>query len=166
MNDSDKPSDLVALAFEPLPLGSIRPTGWLGNQLRIQADGLTGHLDEFWPDVADSAWIGGAGAGWERGPYWLDGTVPLAFLLDDESLKEKVHRWMDYILTHERQDGWLGPPEDPSGRYRAYDPWPVFVLLKAMTQYHSATGDERVVPAMLKFLRRLDALLDEQPLFD
>ena len=45
--------------------------------------GLTGHLDEFWPDVARSQWIGGNAEGWERGPYWLDGLIPLAVLLDD-----------------------------------------------------------------------------------
>ena len=43
-----------------LPLGAIRPRGWLQRQLRIQADGLTGHLDEFWPAV-------GTGESWERG---------------------------------------------------------------------------------------------------
>ncbi len=166
MNDCAKTSGLVALAFKPLPLGSIQPTGWLRNQLRIQADGLTGHLDEFWPEIADSAWIGGSADAGECGPYWLDGVVPLAFLLDDESLKEKVHRWMDYILTHQHEDGWLGPVKHPKGPWPAYFPWPVFVALKAMTQYHSATGEKRVIPAMLKFLRRLDDLLDEQPLFE
>jgi len=37
--------------------------------LQIQRDGLSGHLDEFWPDVAASGWIGGDAEGWERGPY-------------------------------------------------------------------------------------------------
>ena len=76
--------------FEPLPLGSIRPAGWLKDQLRIQADGLSGHLDEFWPDIKNSAWFGGTAEGWERVPYWLDGLVPLAFLTDDPVLKAKV----------------------------------------------------------------------------
>ncbi len=98
--------------FEPLPLGVIKPMGWLRNQLQIQADGLSGHLDEFWPDVAQSKWIGGDAEGWERGPYWLDGVVPLAFLLDDEKLKSKIQHWMDYIIAHQHADGWLGPVKD------------------------------------------------------
>ncbi|MCC7448223.1 MAG: glycoside hydrolase family 127 protein [Anaerolineae bacterium] len=158
-----KQNKLAARAFDPLPLGSIRPAGWLRSQLRIQADGLSGHLDEFWPDVAKSGWIGGASEGWERGPYWLDGVVPLAYLLDDARLKAKVQRWMEYILTHQHEDGWLGPINDPKYGY-PYDPWPVFITLKAMTQYQEATGDPRVIPVMERFLRKLDTLLDEQPL--
>ena len=87
---------LAANAFYPLPLGSVRPTGWLRQQLQIQADGLGGHLDETWPDVGpNSGWLGGSGESWERGPYFLDGLVPLAYLLDDARLKSEsaeVHR--------------------------------------------------------------------------
>ncbi len=168
MNDLRNSPALIARAFEPLPLGSIHPTGWLLNQLRIQADGLSGHLDEFWPDIAQSGWIGGPAEGWERGPYWLDGVVPLAFLLGDEKLKGKVQRWMDYILSHQQEDGWLGPIRDTSrgNKYQAYDPWPVFVVLKAMTAYQEATGDRRVIPAMKKFFRKLNSLLEQKPLFD
>ncbi|MDQ3854867.1 MAG: glycoside hydrolase family 127 protein, partial [Chloroflexota bacterium] len=155
---------LVGRRFEPLPLGSIRPEGWLGAQLRIQAEGLSGHLDELWPDVADSGWIGGQSEGWERGPYWLDGVVPLAYLLDDARLQAKVERWCDYILTHQQEDGWLGPLRSASRQGYPHDPWPVYVALKALTQYHEATGDERVPVAIARFLRRLDTLLDEQPL--
>ncbi len=158
---------LLPLALRPLPLGAIRPTGWLLRQLQIQRDGLSGHLDEFWPDVAQSGWIGGTAEGWERGPYWLDGIVPLAWLLDDAGLKAKVGRWMDYILAHQQPDGWLGPVRDTSkgDKYRAYDPWPVFVALKALTQYQEASGDPRVIPAIDRFLRRLASLLADQALY-
>src|SRR5579862_9365376 len=39
---------LAPSAFYLLPAGSIRPRGWLEKQLRIQANGLSGHLDETW----------------------------------------------------------------------------------------------------------------------
>ena len=155
---------LVERKFVPLPLGNIRPRGWLLNQLRIQANGLSGHLDEFWADIANSGWIGGDAEGWERAPYWLDGFIPLAFLLDDAILKEKVHKWMDYILTHQNSDGWLGPVHDK--KYHEYDPWPMFIIMKALTQYYEATRDQQVPIVIEKVLRKLDSLLDEKPLFD
>jgi hypothetical protein len=34
-----------------LPIGTIQPQGWLHDQLVAQASGLTGRLEEFWPDV-------------------------------------------------------------------------------------------------------------------
>ena len=93
---------LFPAVFTPLPLGSIRPAGWLRNQLRIQANGLSGHLDETWADVGpNSGWLGGKGESWERGPYYLDGLVPLAYLLDDARLKAKAQRFVDWTLDHQ-----------------------------------------------------------------
>jgi uncharacterized protein len=155
---------LQPLAFIPLAPGRIRPRGWLLNQLRLQADGLTGHLDEFWPDIRDSGWIGGPAEGWERAPYWLDGLIPLAFLLGDERLIAKVHFWVDSILARQQEDGWLGPVQ--SGNYQPYDCWPIALIGKSFTQYHEATGDPRVIPALLRVMRRVQASLVERPLFD
>jgi len=167
---------LAPRAFDPLPLGAVTPTGWLEQQLRIQAAGLSGHLDEFWPDVARSAWIGGDAGGWERGPYWLDGIVPLAVLLGDERLLAKARRWVDAILARQTPDGWFGPAVDAKigteqelgserdPRSYPYDPWPRYVLLKALTQWQEATGDARIVPAMRRFLQRLAETLAERPL--
>jgi len=166
MTTTEAPSAWPAPALAPLPLGAIRPLGWLRDQLRVQADGLSGHLDEFWASIADSKWIGGESEGWERGPYWLDGVVPLAVLTGDAALTAKVQRWMDYILDHQHPDGWLGVLEDAhqgEGQH-VLDPWPIFVLLKAMTQWQEATGDTRIIPAMQRVLRRIDSLLDERPL--
>src|SRR5262249_2337422 len=155
---------LRAPAFEPLPLGSIKPAGWLKDQLRIQATGLSGHLDEFWPDIKDSAWFGGTAEGWERVPYWLDGFVPLAFLIDDGALQAKVRKSVDYLLTHQHSDGWLGPLGD-SRNHRPYDVWPLFPLFKALTQYQEATGDPRVVPALLRCCRRIEQVIAREPLY-
>ncbi len=161
---------LQPLKFTPLPLGSIRPQGWLARQLRIQADGLSGHLDEFWPDIKDSAWFGGEAEGWERAPYWLDGVIPLAWLLDDAALKAKVTGYMDYILDHQTEDGWLGPVERnpfsgaaiiPAG----VDLWSALLISKVLAQYHQVCGEARVLEALERLLRCLDGLLDRRPLF-
>ena len=157
-------SGLLPVEFENLPLGSIEAKGWLLEQLRVQAAGMSGHIDEFWPDIAQSGWIGGKAEGWERGPYWLDGLIPLAWTLDDKTLKAKANKWMNYILEHQQPDGWLGPVKAKD--HKAYDPWPCFVILKAMTQYQEATGDKRIIPAMQKYLRKLDSVLDKEPLYD
>ncbi len=164
MSTVERNQRLAEKAFAPLPLGQVRPAGWLLRQLRIEADGITGHLDEFWPDVARSGWIGGDAEGWERGPYWLDGVVPLAYLLDDDRLKSKVSHWVEQILARQHPDGWLGPLRSQSHQGYTYDPWPVFIVLKALTQYHDATADERIIPTMQQFLRRLDQVLQERPL--
>jgi len=160
---ADCENGLLGRAFELLPLGQVRPTGWLLDQLQIQADGLTGHLDEFWPDVARSRWIGGDVEGWERGPYWLDGLIPLAVLLDSPTLRAKADHWIDAILGSQRADGWLGPEHDARFGY-SYDPWPLFIALKALTQYHEATGDARIPPAMAGLFHKLDQFLGERPL--
>jgi uncharacterized protein len=151
---------LAASAFYVLPLGSIRPRGWLRDQLRNQANGLGGHLDETWPDVGpNSGWLGGTGESWERGPYFLDGLIPLAYLLDDGALKAKAQKFVDWTLDHQAPDGMIGPASNN-------DWWPRFVMLKALTQYHDVTGDARVIPVMDKYFRLQLRELPTRPLRD
>ncbi len=156
---------LAEPAFRPLPLGSIKPSGWLRRQLRLQADGLSGHLDEFWPDVGKSKWFGGDAEGWERAPYWLDGFIPLAWTLDDETLKAKASKYIDIIVAKQRADGWYGPY--PTGAMaRHYDMWAILLTNKMLIQYHDATGEERVLRAVERSLRAILAGLEKTPLFD
>lgn len=138
---------LTPNALAPLPLGSIRPDGWLLDQLRTQADGLSGKLHEVWKDVGeDCAWLGGEGDGWERAPYYLDGLIPLAWALDDDGLKEVCKRYVEWMLQSQREDGWFGPEKND-------DHWPLMVALKALRQYFSATGDKRVLVLMDRFFK-------------
>ena len=158
------PSGLAEPAFRPLPLGSIRPRGWLQRQLRIQAEGLSGHLDEFWPDVGQSQWFGGDAEGWERAPYWLDGVIPLAWVLNDEALKAKVEGYVGEIVERQQPDGWYRPvTTGPDAR--PYDMWAILLVNKMMVQYHEATGDEGVFRAVEASLRALSESLNHTPLF-
>jgi len=161
---SDAVTNLANPAFRPLPLGGVRPAGWLERQLRIQANGLSGHLDQFWPDVGQSQWFGGTAEGWERAPYWLDGVIPLAWLLDDQPLKKRITGYIDYIVAHQRAEGWFGPyPLDAVAK--RYDMWAILLANKVLAQYHQATGEARVLSAVVKSLRAMFDGLEKTPLY-
>jgi len=151
---------LAQSAFYPLPLGAVRPIGWLRAQLDIQAHGLGGHLDETWADVGpNSGWLGGTGESWERGPYFLDGLTPLAYLLDDARLKVKAQKYIDWTLDNQAANGRFGPRSND-------DWWPRMVMLKVLTQHHEATGDPRVIPAMQRYFEYQLAELPQRRLRD
>ncbi|MCE5276475.1 MAG: beta-L-arabinofuranosidase domain-containing protein [Planctomycetaceae bacterium] len=157
-------SKLLPLTFQPLPLGAIRPAGWLERQLRIQANGLTGTLHEFWPDIRDSGWIGGDAEGWERCPYWLDGLVPLAFQLGDERLLGVARRYVGHILDHQQESGFLGPHKHRP--HEDQDVWPLFIVFKVLTQWHEATGEPRALTALQRGLKAMIDVLPKRPLRD
>ncbi|MCP4452928.1 MAG: hypothetical protein GY809_15810 [Planctomycetes bacterium] len=157
-------SGIEDLVFRPLPLGSVTPTGWLQRQLRLQADGLTGHLDEFWPDVSQSQWFGGKAEGWERAPYWLDGVIPLAWVLNDKPLQAKCRRYVKQMIAGQRADGWYAPyPLDAATK--PYDMWAILLVNKVLVQYHEATGEATVLEAVARNLKAMLPILDKTPLF-
>ena len=150
--------------YNELPATAIRPQGWLLNQLKIMRNGTTGHLDEVHNKIKnDNGWLGGKGDGWEETPYWLDGAVPLAYLLDDKDLKEKLLRYINWTLDNQRPSGYFGPItkwERETGRKVTADScqygedwWPKMIMLKVLQQYYLATNDARVVPFMTKYFQ-------------
>jgi hypothetical protein len=147
-NYKNNPEPLRTNAYIRLPLGTVKPYGWLKAQLEAEASGLTGNIDDFWPDLSKSAWHGGDGDAWERGPYYLDGLVPLAYLLDDEHLKEKVKFWIEPIIASSSDSGWYGP-------VRNKDRWPLAVANKVLMQYYEASGDKRAFDVLIKYFRYL-----------
>jgi len=147
-NYKSNPEPLLQNAYIKLPLGAVKPSGWLKSQLENQAAGLTGNLDDFWPDLVNSSWRGGNGESWERGPYFLDGLVPLAYLLNDEWLIAKVKTWIEPILASSSDTGWYGPAKNR-------DRWPLAVANKVLMQYYEATGDKRAIDVLTKYFRYL-----------
>ena len=41
------------MIFKQFTTNEIKPTGWLRNQLEIQANGLSGNLDKMWNSVKE-----------------------------------------------------------------------------------------------------------------
>lgn len=135
----------------------IKPRGWLKRQLEIQASGLSGNLDKVWRDVRDSAWIGGEAEGWERVPYWLDGFIPLAYLLENDDMIARAKKYIDAIVSYQQPDGWICPckrEEIPT-----YDTWAVLLIGKVLTVYYDCSGDEKIPEVIYKVFRNFYDLL-------
>ncbi len=157
--------------YRELPLGAIKPKGWLREMLVRQKEGATGNLDKLYPLIMNgrNGWLGGDGDQWERGPYWLDGLVPLAYILDDKELIAKAKPWIEWAINSQQPDGYFGPSKDYSPergmqRDNSRDWWPKMVMLKVLKQYYSATGDKRVIALMTNYFRYQLKELPTKPL--
>ena len=170
---------LIGKPYAELPLGEIQPEGWLRDELSRMASGMTGHLDEWYPEVCGprNAWLGGDGDTWERGPYWIDGLYPLAKLLGDKTLEAKAMQWVEWTLNHQRENGQIGPyaieakdrtrPAPPGTQVtKADDWWPRMVMLKILKQHYQATGDKRVIECLQRYFRYQLQELPHRPLYD
>ena len=162
---------LLQKPYIELPIGSIRPTGWMQEQLVRMKNGMTGNLDQVYEKVMGprNGWLGGDGDVWERGPYWIDGLLPLAYILNDQALIDKVKPWVEWTLASQKPNGYFGPDTDRSyepglQRDNSRDWWPKMVMMKVMQQYYSATGDTRVIDFFTRYFKYQLAELPQNPL--
>lgn len=152
---------LLATPFVALPLGSVRPRGWLLKQCELQRDGLTGNAEALYANDlgTNSGWLGGSGESWERGPYYFKGLVALAYTLNDPGLKHIAQKWMDWLLDHQRADGYIGPATNS-------DWWPRMIATYALKDYYEATADPRVPVVLGNYFHYMFANLPSHPLND
>ena len=135
----------------------IKPQGWLRSQLEIQAKGLSGNLHKIWPDIRDSAWIGGNREGWERVPYWLDGFIPLAYLLENDEMIATVKKYIDAIIGMQQPDGWICPCEKE--KRAKYDTWAIQLICKTLKVYYDCSGDGRIPQVIYRVMKNYYELL-------
>ncbi|MBX3321974.1 MAG: glycoside hydrolase family 127 protein [Phycisphaeraceae bacterium] len=160
-----EPSRLVKL-----PIGSIEVGGWLGHQIRLQADGFHGRLGEISPFVQKegNAWLdpkGRGDRGWEEVPYWLKGFLNAAYVLRDEAMIAEAHVWIEGAFASQQEDGWFGPDEGRTGLATRLtgrdDLWPNMIMLFCLMDYHDWTGDARVITLMQRYFRYLEQVPDD-----
>ena len=162
---------LQPLLFIKLPVGSIKPQGWILKYLELQRDGLTGKLGEIsaWLDKKDNAWFSGNGKGdhgWEEVPYWLKGYGNLGYVLKDEKIIAETKLWLNKVFESQQPDGYFGPRvvenahQDNKGN--SPDLWPNMLMLWCMQSYYEYSNDTRVIPFMTKYFKWQLTVPDEK----
>ncbi len=144
---------LTPSAFRKLPIGAIKPTGWVRTQLQLEADGFVGHLTEIshWLKKENNAWLSPEGLGengWEEVPYWLKGFGDLGYVLDNPRIKAESRTWIEAVLKSQRSDGWFGPRANLLANKGKPDVWPNMVMLFTLQSYYEFHPDPRVLKFM------------------
>ncbi|MBC7333996.1 MAG: glycoside hydrolase family 127 protein, partial [Actinobacteria bacterium] len=160
----------VERKYEDFKIGEIIPRGWIYEQLRRDRDGFVGHLDELANEEVGSRifisndskefidknmqndkehnWWNGESEG-----NWLDAIINLAYLLDSEELKQKIHSYVSELLRVKGDESYLGVY--PSG-YRYVEEfidgelWTQSRIILAMLSYYTTTNNSEVLELIKK----------------
>jgi hypothetical protein len=142
--------------FHETPLVAVHPEGWLRRYLEVQRDGLTGHMEHAGFPFDTPGWSAmhvqnkGGDVWWpfEQTGYWVDGLTRCGYLLRDPALIRRARQPLEFVLRHADKDGYLGPRfmKGPKGWLR----WPHAVFFRALMAHYSATGDDRILPALTR----------------
>ncbi len=167
-----------------LPLNTVKPEGWLKEQIRLSSEGFFGHLTDIseyltpdngwlmWRKTAEefSAETGKPVSeyqsfGWEEQAYWLRGAYRLALLGGDPSLLAQCEPYFEAILESQRDDGYFGPEclrnIETKGE-PAPDIWPHMVMADVLRDRYLATGDERIISLLTAFFHYCLDLPDDK----
>lgn len=138
-------------------ISNIKIKGWLKHYLKLQENGLTGHLEVAGFPFNQVSWgkydidttLQNDNPGWwayEQTAYWLDGMQRCGELLNSEYLLNKAKDSFNFVLTNKDKDGYLGPKflKETDGWNR----WPHVVFFRALLSYYDYTKDESILDAI------------------
>ena len=150
---------LTPSPFIKLPIGAIKPQGWVRKQLELEAEGFTGHLLEIsrFLKKENNAWLSPQGQGhspWEELPYWLKGYNNLGYVLGNKRIIDEAQTWIEATIASQREDGYFGPRANLKriGGTKP-DVWPNMIMLNVLQSYYEFSGDQRVIQLMTKYFR-------------
>lgn len=177
-------------AFERLSFGSIKPTGWLREQIDKDLNGFVGNLDKLVPDLINDPIYGsgrlqkhsaikdlgnlkeGDAEGDEQYKWWnsetqsnwWDGYIRNAILTDNKPALAKVRKHVYDMLATQDSDGYLGI-YDKELRYRCTSEngelWAKTTLFRGLLAYYEYTGDKEVWQAIV---RAVDNVMQNYPI--
>lgn len=152
--------------FIKLPVGKVKPKGWIRKYLDLQRDGLTGHLMEIsaWLDKNNNAWLNeGSNAGWEEVPYWLKGYGNIAYILEDANMLKETKVWLEAVFKSQQADGYFGPINERDGKREL---WANMIMLWCLQSYYEYSRDQRVIKLMTNYFKWQTTVPDDKFLKD
>jgi hypothetical protein len=165
--------------FQYLSLGSVKPAGWIKEQMEKDLDGFVGNLDKLVPDLIIKDDIYGknrltkkvkekdVGRNLEGGEWeveflwwnsetqsnWRDGYIRNAILTGNKEHLLKVDEYIERILSTQDEDGYLGIYEKDL-HYKSNtengELWAKASLLRGLLAYYEATQKANVFEAVEK----------------
>ena len=165
-NYSQNRAPLLPQYFMKLPVGDVKPKGWIYRFLELQKNGLNGHLGEIsaWLDKDNNAWLGtGTDYGWEEVPYWLKGYGNMAYILDDKKMIDETKSWLEAVFKSQRDDGYFGPYIEKNGKP---DLWGNMIMIWCLQSYYEYSKDKRVIELMTNYFKWQLNLPDDKFLED
>ncbi len=151
---------LLPNALIKLPIGAVKPEGWIRHQLELMANGFTGHLSEIsrYCKIDSNAWVSPDGRGkdgWEEVPYWLRGYIELGYILKNKRIIDESKQWVKGVLSSQAPNGYFGPRANWEKAQVSFttrhDIWPNMVMLYVLRSYYDATHDPRVIKLMANY---------------
>jgi len=140
-----------------LPVGAVKPGGWLLKSLELQRDGLTGQLGEIsaWLTKKNNAWLNKDGTGdwgWEELPYWLKGYGNIGYVLSDKKMIDETMIWINGTLNSQRDNGDFGPFVIRKSNGKR-DLWAQMLMLFVLQSYYEHSNDTRVLNHMTRYFK-------------
>ena len=154
---------LVPSALIKLPVGAVKPKGFLKEYLLRQKEGLTGNLGQIsaWLQKQDNAWLSPDGEGewgWEEVPYWLKGYANIGYILEDQKMIDEAMVWIEGTLNSQREDGNFGPKHFDGENQ---DFWANMIMLYCLQSYYEHSEDPRVLELMTNYFKYELSVPDE-----
>lgn len=161
------------------PSGVIKPAGRIRCEMRKDMEGFVGHLDELVPSLTEDPIYGsgrlhkdsklkdlgnhkgGDAEGDEQYKWWnsetqsnwWDGYIRNAFLLGDTAAIERCRQRVEYILSTQDADGYIGICDNDlryKGKNENGELWSKATLYRGLIAYYEFTGDKRVWDALVR----------------
>ena len=176
--------------LQQLPFCSVKPSGWIREQMQKDMAGFVGNLDLLVPSLINDPIYGegrlqkhsktkdlgnlksGDAEGddqykwWnsETQSNWWDGYIRNALLLNDVNAIKKTRNYINRILATQDADGYLGI-YDTELRYRFTtengELWAKATLYRGLLAYYEYTHNQKVWNALLK---AVDNVMQQYPI--